>query len=531
MLTTHASLNIPSTTTTIAPPPPPPLPPSPPKPDTSTPFASRNPLPPSTSPQRKTVVLDQVTYGDIVPWPISRRNSADTRRPSADLRSLGGVGNIIQPPTASGDSSGPFIGGLYINDPNIALISANNTNTNTGGPAIPPIKTSVDHATSTEAATIANATANDILRTIATTSKAAAAAAGGGGGVIGGTPRLPPLLVSNGTSPPITGDNTPAASMSRSSTSGSLGGLAPNDAMLVAPRRSVDNASTGGGSGGSHLSEGHAAEELFYRLNHARQTLDFVKRQASAFSNLNKAKMSVWDALERLNQLREYEAALLKGTPENGGAAAGEGGIQLDPGMPMMEHALQTAEAFRLQYPHIEWAGLVGLLHPLGKLLAHATFGAEPQWAVCGESFPVGCRFHSSVLHSQFFSANPDRRRRTYSTPTGVYAAGCGLNGVCMSWGSAEYLYLVLLLNKVKLPKEALWLLRHQNFATLLRPGRPYNEILSDFDRSMLPMLDAFRHAKVYSKRDVPGRLYGEELVVFYNDLIAKYIPTEQLKW
>jgi inositol oxygenase len=301
--------------------------------------------------------------------------------------------------------------------------------------------------------------------------------------------------------------------------------------MLVALRRSVDNASTGGGGGGSHLSEGHAAEELFYRLNHARQTLDFVKRQASTFSNLNKAKMSVWDALERLNQLREYEAALLKGTPENGGAAAGEGGIQLDPDMPMMEHALQTAEAFRLEYPEIEWAGLVGLLHPLGKLLAHATFGAEPQWAVCGESFPVGCRFHSSVLHSQFFSANPDRRRRTYSTPTGVYAPGCGLNGVCMSWGSAEYLYLVLLLNKIKLPKEALWLLRHQNFATLLRPGRPYNEILSDFDRNMLPMLGAFRKAKVYSRRDVPGRLYGEELVVFYNDLIAKYIPTEELNW
>lgn len=29
----------------------------------------------------------------------------------------------------------------------------------------------------------------------------------------------------------------------------------------------------------SHLNEGSAAEELFYRLNHARQTVDFVKRQ------------------------------------------------------------------------------------------------------------------------------------------------------------------------------------------------------------------------------------------------------------
>jgi hypothetical protein len=31
--------------------------------------------------------------------------------------------------------------------------------------------------------------------------------------------------------------------------------------------------------GGYHLNNAHAAVELFMRLNHARQTLDFVKRQ------------------------------------------------------------------------------------------------------------------------------------------------------------------------------------------------------------------------------------------------------------
>lgn len=33
----------------------------------------------------------------------------------------------------------------------------------------------------------------------------------------------------------------------------------------------------------SHLNEGSAAQELFYRLNHARQTLDFVKRQVGGW--------------------------------------------------------------------------------------------------------------------------------------------------------------------------------------------------------------------------------------------------------
>ena len=84
----------------------------------------------------------------------------------------------------------------------------------------------------------------------------------------------------------------------------------------------------------------------------------------------------------------------------------------------------------RLAHPDQPWLHLVGLLHSLGKLLAHADWGAEPQWAVCGESYPLGVRFHPAILHSQFFSANPDRRRRAYSTPTGVYAPGCGLNQV-----------------------------------------------------------------------------------------------------
>lgn len=42
------------------------------------------------------------------------------------------------------------------------------------------------------------------------------------------------------------------------------------------------------------------------------------------------------------------------------------------------------------------------------------------QWAICGETYPVGCRFHPAVRHSQYFSANPDRRKRLYSSPTGA---------------------------------------------------------------------------------------------------------------
>ncbi len=63
-----------------------------------------------------------------------------------------------------------------------------------------------------------------------------------------------------------------------SSTSQS-GSLAAEMRELSSSRRGSVDCTVGHSS---HLCEGHAAEELFYRLNHARQTVDFVKRQVRA---------------------------------------------------------------------------------------------------------------------------------------------------------------------------------------------------------------------------------------------------------
>lgn len=308
--------------------------------------------------------------------------------------------------------------------------------------------------------------------------------------------------LSGGSSPPSTSQ----------SPRGQLRGLSLSDSR----RNSTDLGHVAPSS--SHMAQGHAAEELFYRLNHARQTVDYVKRQAAAFSSLSRGSMDVWEALDLLTTLREYEAALL-------------GSEVCDPDMPLKDHALQTAEACRLAFPEHEWMAVVGLVHGLGKLLAHTDFGGEPQWAVCGESFPVGCRFHGAIIHSQFFQANPDRRRRAYATPTGVYSPGCGLSSVCMSWSGAEYLYMVLAMNRTQLPPEALFLLRYQKFGALLRPGQPYGELLSPFDRSMLPTLAKFRELSMYRRREVPGALEGEALKAHYDMLLAKYIPQGKLRW
>lgn len=268
-----------------------------------------------------------------------------------------------------------------------------------------------------------------------------------------------------------------------------------------------------------HINSGQAAVELFLRLNHARQSLDFSRRQVAMFAELDHAQLTIWEALHMLNELREYETALMGGEDET---------VTLS----HLDHAFQTAELARLKFPDQDWIHLVGLIHGLGKLLAHARFGSQPQWAVCGETFPVGCRFANQITGSQFFIANPDRRRRLYNTPLGIYKANCGLGSVYMSWSACEYLYIVLLLNGSKLPKEALALIRYYKFAALTRPGGAYHNLLSAEDEAMIPLLKAFQKLCTFQPRKPPSDgLQGHSLYDYYTKLIQKYLGLGKLSW
>jgi inositol oxygenase len=268
---------------------------------------------------------------------------------------------------------------------------------------------------------------------------------------------------------------------------------------------------------GSYLSEGTAAAELFLRLNHARQTVSFVKKQAASYCKLDKAEMDVWQALGMLGELREYESALYD-TPD------------LDPGMPLVEHAFQTAEACRLAYPEHDWLHLVGLLHSLGKLLGHRKVAVEPQWAICGEAFPVGCKFDPAISFSHFFGANPDRRSRTFNTPTGMYRPGGGLASVYMAWSYSEYLYMLLLMNGTKLPPEALFIIRYHKFLSL-DVSHNYQALMGPSDRAMLPWLARFRQLSAYRRIDLPGALRGADFKNYYSALLHKYIPAGTLRF
>ncbi|MCA9011358.1 MAG: inositol oxygenase [Planctomycetaceae bacterium] len=233
----------------------------------------------------------------------------------------------------------------------------------------------------------------------------------------------------------------------------------------------------------------------FYRENHRHQTYDFVRRKREEFLRLDRRQMSIFEALDYLNTLVDDS------DPD----------IDLD----QLQHLLQTAEAIRKD-GHEDWFVLTGLIHDLGKVLC--LYG-EPQWAVVGDTFPVGCRFSSRIIYSEFFADNPDQSDPILCQQLGVYQQNCGLRQVLMSWGHDEYLYHVL---KDHLPEPALYMIRYHSFYAWHREGE-YDWLCDEHDRAMLPWVRKFNPYDLYSKSPDPPD--WKELRPFYSELLKKYLP------
>ncbi|CAA3012006.1 inositol oxygenase 2 [Olea europaea subsp. europaea] len=99
----------------------------------------------------------------------------------------------------------------------------------------------------------------------------------------------------------------------------------------------------------------------------------------------------------------------------------------------------------------------------LGKVLL-TEFGELPQWAVVGDTFPLGCAFDESIVHHKYFKDNPDSKNPVHSTKNGIYQEGCGPENVVMSWGHDDYMYMVATENGTTLPSAALFIIRYHSF-------------------------------------------------------------------
>src|SRR4026207_834478 len=53
----------------------------------------------------------------------------------------------------------------------------------------------------------------------------------------------------------------------------------------------------------NYAAEARSSVREFYRLNHTHQTLDFVLGKKKEYLSLHRMEMTVWEALEYMNQL------------------------------------------------------------------------------------------------------------------------------------------------------------------------------------------------------------------------------------
>jgi len=238
----------------------------------------------------------------------------------------------------------------------------------------------------------------------------------------------------------------------------------------------------------------------FYRLNHTHQTVDFNRAMRAKWLGLDHAKMSVWSLMEELNKLVDDSDP--------------------DTDLSQIEHNLQTAEAIRAD-GHPRWFQLTGLIHDLGKVM---WLWGEPQWAVVGDTFPVGCAWSPKIVYPEFFAGNADAAVPEYQTRCGIYQEGCGLDKVMLSWGHDEYLYHVV---KDYLPQEALYMIRYHSCYPIHREGE-YGHLMNDHDGAMFDWVRRFNPYDLYSKGNTKPD--AETLTPYYQELIAEFFP-DTLRW
>jgi inositol oxygenase len=238
----------------------------------------------------------------------------------------------------------------------------------------------------------------------------------------------------------------------------------------------------------------------FYRLNHEGQTLDFVLQKEKEYFSLQKGKKTIWEAAEFLNTLVDDSDP--------------------DTDLTQIEHLLQTSEAIRRD-GNPRWMVLTGFLHDLGKCLC--LYG-EPQWAVVGDTFPVGCAWSDSIVFPEYFAGNPDRSVARYQTEYGIYEPHCGLENVHMSFGHDGYIAQVM---KPYLRTESLYMLRFHSFYPWHRHGA-YSHLANQQDQAMLEWVLKFNQYDLYSKGHTKPDV--KQLKPYYDELFTEFLP-ERIDW
>lgn len=251
------------------------------------------------------------------------------------------------------------------------------------------------------------------------------------------------------------------------------------------------------------------AENAFYREHHRCQTVESVRASMERYAALDKATMTMADALRRLDTF-------------------------VDPSDPDLDHpnsvhAYQTAEAIRRARPGDTALQATGLIHDLGKVLHQ---WGEPAWNVVGDTHVVGCAPPppGAVVVREAFGDNPDSRCPEYRSEHGMYPPHCGLDRLLLSYGHDEYLYQVLAGNRERhrLPLEYADIVRFHSFYPWHTHGA-YHHFMTKADRNTLRAVRDFNRFDLYSKEDTDFEV-TPEVRARYDRLLRHYFP-EPLRW
>nr|CDJ83577.1 Protein of unknown function DUF706 domain containing protein [Haemonchus contortus] len=242
-----------------------------------------------------------------------------------------------------------------------------------------------------------------------------------------------------------------------------------------------------------------------YYNQHRLQTVDFVEEMHRKWLSFDHATMTIMEALDMLADFLD----------------------ESDPDVDEanLVHAYQTAERLRKSHPEKSWMHLAGLVHDLGKVMS---VWGEEQWAVTGDTYPVGCAPSDTIVFGiDSFEGNPDLQNPKYNTEFGMYSAGIGLENLKMCWSHDEYMYQVLINHGSTLPEEALYAIRFHSFYPY-HAHNAYRQFMNEKDRQLESAVLELNSCDLYSKNDEKPDI--EEVKPYYQSLIDKYIPGE-VKW
>jgi len=242
-----------------------------------------------------------------------------------------------------------------------------------------------------------------------------------------------------------------------------------------------------------------------YKKMYKNQTYDFVLSKIEEYSKLDKCQMSMKEALDMMDNFIDPSDP--------------------DIDLPNSIHSYQTAERIRKKYPENYEFQICGLIHDLGKILFMFN---EPNWAVVGDTFVLGCKFPESIVYYDTLQKENQDCNKSYNTTLGVYKKHCGIRNLKFSFGHDEYLYIVLKNNKNhSLSEKYLDMIRFHSCYPW-HTKNEYSHFMKEEDKILLKNVLELNQFDLYSKEDNP--IIKEDTKKYYSELLEKYFP-EKLNW